>query len=102
MWLGRCGSSVKTFSPVPYCGAILRCLTRQLKPTKVIVATLLEFNPFRGRKPVEVVAKINAEIVCQLQTPAAHERLVADGWSLVADTPRKHAKFLRAEIAKCA
>ncbi len=52
--------------------------------------------------PREIVSRIHAEIVRLLQAPAARERLAADGWDLVGDTPQQYGEFLRAEIVKWA
>ena len=52
--------------------------------------------------PREIVARTNAEIMRQFQTPIAHERPAADGPDLVADPPQRYAEFLGREIAKWA
>lgn len=55
-----------------------------------------------ARTPGDIIARLNTEIVAILKSPAATERLAADGSEAVGSTPDQFAAHLRAEMAKWA
>jgi len=50
--------------------------------------------------PADVKAKLQAEIKAALNDPAVKEKLLAQGFEIVANTPEEFAKFQAAEYAK--
>ena len=50
--------------------------------------------------PADVKAKLQAEIKAALNDPAVKEKLLAQGFEIVANTPDEFAKFQAAEFAK--
>lgn len=52
--------------------------------------------------PKAIVRKVNADIVAVLRQPAVRQRLEADAFDIVADTPEEFGRYLRAEFAKWA
>ncbi len=52
--------------------------------------------------PRAVVHKVNADIVAVLNQPAIRQRLEADAFDVVADTPEEFGRYLRAEFTKWA
>jgi len=52
--------------------------------------------------PKTVVNKINADIVAVLGQPAVRQRLEADAFDVVANTPEEFGRYLRAEFTKWA
>ncbi len=52
--------------------------------------------------PVEVLAKLQKEVVAILRTPEVRDKLAVDGAEVVASSPEECAAFLRAETIKWA
>ncbi len=52
--------------------------------------------------PRDIVARLNAEIAKAVTAPDAREKLAAQGFEVVTDTPEQFTAFIRAEIAKWA
>ncbi|MBI2295155.1 MAG: tripartite tricarboxylate transporter substrate binding protein [Betaproteobacteria bacterium] len=52
--------------------------------------------------PLEVIAKLNAEVARILRLPELTGRLAQDGMTVVASTPEEFAEFLKSETAKLA
>jgi tripartite-type tricarboxylate transporter receptor subunit TctC len=50
--------------------------------------------------PADVKAKLHAAIVASLNEPAVKEKLLAQGFEIVADTPEQFAQFQQAEYAR--
>jgi len=50
--------------------------------------------------PADIKAKLQAEIKAALNDPAVKEKLLAQGFEIVANTPEEFAKFQAAEYAK--
>jgi tripartite-type tricarboxylate transporter receptor subunit TctC len=50
--------------------------------------------------PADVKAKLHAAMVSALNEPAVKEKLVAQGFEIVADTPEQFAKFQATEFAR--
>ncbi len=66
-----------------------------------------EINPWFGlllpaHTPPALVSRLNAEVVKILRVPAMHERLAAEGFEVVGDTPGQFAAHIRAEQVKWA
>jgi tripartite-type tricarboxylate transporter receptor subunit TctC len=55
-----------------------------------------------GGTPKDIIAKINAEVVRILNSPAIRERLASEGAIVVGSTPEQFAAFLKQEMAKFA
>jgi tripartite-type tricarboxylate transporter receptor subunit TctC len=52
--------------------------------------------------PKDILARINAEFVKTLKTPAVREKLSQQGFEAVGNSPEEYAAFLRAETVKWA
>ena len=64
------------------------------------VACLMALAP--AKTPRSVVDRLHGEIVKLLAVPAARERLNAQGFEPVGDTPEEFAAYIKAEIPKWA
>ena len=53
-----------------------------------------------AKTPADIIARLNTEIVTILRSPAATERLAADGSEAVGNTPEQFGAHIKSEIAK--
>ncbi len=53
-----------------------------------------------AKTPADIITRLNTEIVTILRSPAAIERLAADGSEAVGSTPEQFAAHIKSEIAK--
>lgn len=53
-----------------------------------------------AKTPADIINRLNTEIVAILRSPAASERLAADGSEAVGNTPEQFAAHIKSEIAK--
>lgn len=53
-----------------------------------------------AKTPADIINRLNTEIVAILRSPAAAERLAADGSEAVGNTPEQFAAHIKSEIAK--
>ena len=53
-----------------------------------------------AKTPADIINRLNTEIVTILRSPAATERLAADGSEAVGNTPEQFAAHIKSEIAK--
>ena len=53
-----------------------------------------------AKTPADIISRLNTEIVTILRSPAATERLAADGSEAVGNTPEQFAAHIKSEIAK--
>ena len=53
-----------------------------------------------AKTPADIIARLNTEIVTILRSPAATERLTADGSEAVGNTPEQFGAHIKSEIAK--
>jgi tripartite-type tricarboxylate transporter receptor subunit TctC len=53
-----------------------------------------------AKTPADIIARLNSEIVTILRSPAATERLAADGSEAVGSTPEQFGAHIKSEIAK--
>ena len=53
-----------------------------------------------AKTPADIITRLNTEIVTILRSPAATERLTADGSEAVGNTPEQFGAHIKSEIAK--